>query len=64
VIGALRDAGSLDALLAVSDLPERQVRLAVRYAEHYPAEIERALEANERMADDVTTLYPTLTHAS
>jgi hypothetical protein len=33
----------------VSDLPERQVRLAVRYAEDYPAEIERALEANERL---------------
>jgi hypothetical protein len=34
----------------VSDLPERQIRLAARYAEHYPAEIERALEANERLA--------------
>lgn len=59
VIGALRDAGSLDALLAVSDLPERQVRLAMRYAEHYPAEIERALTANERLATEAADLYPT-----
>jgi hypothetical protein len=60
-IGALRDAGSLEALLAVADLPEPQVPLAMRHAEQDPAEIERALAANARLADEARLLYSAVT---
>lgn len=58
VIEAYRDAGSLEALLALSDAPERALRLALAYYEHYPAEIDRAIAENQLPDDQLHRLYP------
>jgi uncharacterized protein (DUF433 family) len=60
VIEAYRDAGSLAALLAVSDVPEPVVRLALTYYEHYPAEIDRAIAENQRSDDELHRLFPAI----
>jgi hypothetical protein len=59
VIEACGDAGSLEALLDVSDLPERHIRLALAYYEHYPAEVDRAIASNRTPQDRLHDLYPT-----
>jgi uncharacterized protein (DUF433 family) len=58
VIEAYKDAGSLEALLRVSDVAERQVRLALAYYEHYPSEIDRAIAENRTPQADWHRLYP------
>ena len=60
LITGYRDFGSLDRVLAESDITELQLQLALRYAETYPDEIERALEANRLMSEQAMLLYPTL----
>lgn len=60
IVSGYRDAGSLERLLAESHLKERPARLALRYAEAYPDEIEQALKANELTPDQAAFLYPTL----
>ncbi len=60
IIGGYRDFGSLERLLAESQLQEHHARLALRYAEAYPDEIERAIEANRLLSERATSLYPTL----
>ncbi|MFN8514779.1 MAG: hypothetical protein U0232_27595 [Thermomicrobiales bacterium] len=60
IVSGYRDSGSLERLLAASHLKERPARLALRYAEAYPDEIEQALKANELTPDQAAFLYPTL----
>jgi hypothetical protein len=60
VIEAYRDAGSLAALLAISDLPERTLRLALTYYEHYPTEIDAAIAANQQPDEELHRLFPTI----
>jgi uncharacterized protein (DUF433 family) len=60
VIEAYQDAGSLEALLTVSDLDERLIRLAMSYYAHYPAEIDQAVADNRRSDDELHVLFPTI----
>jgi hypothetical protein len=45
-------------MLAETDLSERQLRLALAYAEAYPDEIEQALAENRRPLEEIRQLYP------
>lgn len=60
IITGFRDFGSLEQLLAETHLTERQARLALSYADHYPEEIERAITANQLTPEQAMALYPTL----
>jgi uncharacterized protein (DUF433 family) len=60
VIEAYHDVGSPEALLEVSDIDERLVRLALSYYAHYPAEIDRAIADNQRSDGELHVLYPTI----
>jgi hypothetical protein len=58
IIEAYRDFGSVERMLAETDLSERQLRLALAYAEAYPDEIEQALAENRRPLEEFRQLYP------
>jgi len=58
IVEAHRDFGSVERMLAETDLSERQLRLALAYAEAYPDEIEQALAENRRPLEDFRQLYP------
>jgi uncharacterized protein (DUF433 family) len=58
IVEAYRDFGSVGRMLEETDLSERQLRLALAYAEAYPDEIERALAENRRPLEEFRHLYP------
>lgn len=58
IVEAHRAFGSVERTLAETDLSERQLRLALAYAEAYPDEIEQALAENRRPLEDFRQLYP------
>ena len=58
IIEAYRDFGSVERMLAESDLSERPLRLALAYAEAYPEEIEQALAENRQPIEEFAALYP------
>jgi hypothetical protein len=60
VIEAYHDVGSLEALQAISDLPERPLRLALTYYEHYPAEIDAVIATNQQSDEELHRLFPTI----
>lgn len=49
---------SVEGLVRETHLTERQVRLAFAYREHYPEEIEQAVEENRRPPEQWQELYP------
>jgi hypothetical protein len=57
-VEAYRDFGSAERMLAETDLSERQVRLALAYADAYPDEIDQALAENRRPLEELRQLYP------
>ena len=58
IVEAYRDFGSRERMLADSDLSERQLRLALAYADAYPDEVEQALAENRRPIEEFRQLYP------
>jgi uncharacterized protein (DUF433 family) len=58
IVEAYRDFGSVERILAETDLSERALRLALAYAEAYPDEIEQALAENRRPLEEFRELYP------
>ena len=58
VVEAYQALGSIEALLQAGDVPERQVRLALAYYEHYPDEIDRAIAENQAPQAALHSLYP------
>jgi uncharacterized protein (DUF433 family) len=60
IIEAYRDFGSAERMVAETDLSERELRLALAYAEHYPEEIEEKLRENRRPLEELRQLYPFL----
>lgn len=58
IVEAHRDFGSVERMLAETDLSERQLRLALAYGEAYPDEVEQALAENRRPLEDFRQLYP------
>lgn len=59
IIEALRDFGSIEALVAGSDIAERAVRLAAAYHERNPEESEAMIARNERPLSELRERYPT-----
>ncbi|MDP8930433.1 MAG: ribbon-helix-helix domain-containing protein [Actinomycetota bacterium] len=58
IIQMLEDFGSVDALVAETQLTPAQVHIAVAYRDAYPDEIEQAIGDNRRPLDDVDVLFP------
>jgi uncharacterized protein (DUF433 family) len=58
VIEAYRDHGSIERMVAETDLDEPQVRLALAYWEQYPDEIDEAIAQNRVPIDEARDLYP------
>lgn len=58
IVEAYRDLGSAERMLAETDLSERQLRLALAYADAYHDEIEQALAENRRPVEEFRQLYP------
>ncbi|MGH8908702.1 MAG: hypothetical protein ACRD0K_19950 [Egibacteraceae bacterium] len=48
IIEAFNDFGSIEPMVAETDLSERQIRLALTYREHYPTELDEAIAENRR----------------
>jgi len=58
IVQMIDDFGSLERLLADTQLTERQVGLALAYREDYPEEIAQAITENRRSAEEWRELYP------
>lgn len=58
IVEAYRDLGSVERMLADTDLSERQLRLALAYADSYQDEIEQALAESRRPLEEFRQLYP------
>ncbi len=58
VVEAFRDFGSVEKMAAEGNLSERQIRIAIAYAERYPAEIEEAVAQNRRSLEELRATYP------
>jgi uncharacterized protein (DUF433 family) len=58
VVQMLEDYGSLNRLVADTQLTERQVRLAMAYRDAYPEEIAETIAENRRSAEEWRELYP------
>ncbi len=54
----LDDFGSIERLVANSQLNERMVRLALAYRDHYPDEIDEAIAENRRPVEEWRELLP------
>ena len=59
IVDAYRDFQSVQVMATETDLTERQIALALAYAEHYPDEIEAAISENHRPLSELRQLYPT-----
>lgn len=55
---AHRDLGSIEAMVAEGNLSERQVRVALAYAESFPDEVEDAIAQNRQSVDELSRGYP------
>lgn len=58
IIEAYQDFGSVERMVAETDLREPQIRLALAYWEQYPDEIDEAISQNRTPIDEVRSLYP------
>ncbi len=58
IVQMVEDFGSIDLLVAETQLAERQVRLALAYRESYPDEVAEAIAQNRRAPEEWHELYP------
>lgn len=58
IVDAYRDLGSAEKMVAEGNLSERQVRLALAYAERFPEEVEEAITQNRRPLSQLGAEYP------
>lgn len=58
IVQMVEDFGSIQRLLADTQLTERQVRLALAYRESYPDEVVEAIAQNRRAPEEWHELYP------
>lgn len=58
IIQMMEDFGSIQALVAETQLSSAQVRLAAAYRDNYPNEIAEAVSDNRRPIGDVGVLFP------
>jgi len=64
IVAAFGDFDSVEQMAKKSDLSERQIRLALAYAEHFPDEIDDAVARGGRALDQLRAEYPTIDVAS
>ncbi|MGZ4109404.1 MAG: DUF433 domain-containing protein [Actinomycetota bacterium] len=64
VVELLDDYGSMERLVRDTQLTPAHVRIALAYREAYPDEIDDALAANRRAADEWRSLFPFVQTAS
>lgn len=60
VVDAFREFGSIERLVAETDVTERQVRLALAYYERFPDEIDAAIEENRAPLEGLLARFPTI----
>lgn len=60
IAAAARGFDSAQQMAAKTDLTEHQVRLALAYADQFPAEVEEAIRENARSADDLRRAFPAI----
>lgn len=58
LIEMLQDYGSVERLVAGTEIPARAVELARAYQTGYPEEIDRAIAENRRPLSELRELYP------
>ena len=58
LVQMLEDFGSVERIVAETEVTERQARLALAYREAFPEEIEEAIEENRRPVEELRELYP------
>jgi uncharacterized protein (DUF433 family) len=58
LIEMLQDYGSVEGLVAETEIHERAVELALAYQAAYPEEIDRAIAENRRPLAELRELYP------
>lgn len=58
IVDAFRDFGSVEAMVAESELSERQIRLALAYHERFAEEIEADIAQSRRPLDQLRSEYP------
>lgn len=58
IVQMLDDVGSVDALVADTQLKPAQVRIALAYRDAYPGEVSEAIADNRRPLADLEQLYP------
>jgi uncharacterized protein (DUF433 family) len=58
IVQSVEDFGSIERLLAETQLTERQVRLALAYRKSYPDEVAEAIGQNRRAPEEWHELYP------
>ncbi|MGH9000826.1 MAG: hypothetical protein ACRDY7_15710 [Acidimicrobiia bacterium] len=59
VVAAYQDFGSVQLMVAKTDLSERQIRLALAYRDRFPDEIDDAVQRNRRPLEDLRAEFPT-----
>lgn len=60
VVEAYQDLGSVEAMVAEGTLSERQIRLALAYYEHFPAEIDELITRNRRPVEAWQADFPSI----
>jgi uncharacterized protein (DUF433 family) len=59
IVEAFQSFGTVESMVAESDLTERQIRLALAYSDEYPEEIDSAVRENRRPLEELRRMYPT-----
>lgn len=60
IIAAYQEFGSVESMIAHTDLTERHIRLALAYYERLPAEIDEAIGRNRRSPAELRSEFPTI----
>jgi uncharacterized protein (DUF433 family) len=59
IVAAVRDfEGSVERMVSETDLHDRQVRLALAYAERFPEEIDEQIADDRRVAEEHAARFP------
>jgi uncharacterized protein (DUF433 family) len=64
IVAAYEDFGSVDDMVAQTDLSARQIRLALAYYERFPDEIDETIARNHRSVDQLRAAFPIIDIAS
>lgn len=60
IVRAYQDFGSVELMVAETDLTERQIQLALAYYQQFPDEIDAAITEDRHPLDELRRRYPTV----